>query len=73
MDEVMDENSFEATKKIHAEIIPRLRFLQGSFAAMAENKRYDDTTYDTSVYDGAVLALDDVIAAAEQLIDMLES
>jgi len=68
----MNEKNFEACKIIHTNLLPRLQFLRASFAAMAENERDDDEKDGTSLYDGAVIALDDTIDVASGLISMLE-
>lgn len=68
----MNEKTHEACKIIHANLLPRMQFLRESFAAMAEQERNDDGKDGTSLYDGAVIALDDMIGVASGLIDMLE-
>jgi len=68
----MNKNTMEACKIIHTNLLPRLQFLRESFAAMAENERDDDDKDGTSLHDGAVIALDDIIGIASDLISMLE-
>ena len=68
----MDKESLEACKIIHTNLLPRMRFLRESFAAIAETERNDDGKDGTSLYDGAVIALDDMIEVTSELIDMLE-
>jgi len=68
----MDDKNFEACNIIHTNLLPRMRFLRESFAAMAETERNDDEKGGTSLYDGAVIALDDMIEVTSELIDMLE-
>ena len=68
----MDEKKFEACQIIHTNLLPRMQFLRASFAAMAEAERDDDEKDGTSLYDGAVIALDDMIKVASGLMDMLE-
>ena len=68
----MSKKNFEACKIIHTNLLPRMQFLRASFAAMAETERDDDEKDGTSLYDGAVIALDDMIKVASGLMDMLE-
>jgi len=68
----MSEKSLEACEVIHTNLLPRMQFLRESFAAMAERERGDDDKDGTSLYDGAVIALDDMIGVTSELIDMLE-
>ena len=68
----MNKKNFEACKIIHTDLLPRMQFLRASFAAMAETERDDDAKDGTSLYDGAVIALDDMIKVASGLMDMLE-
>ena len=65
----MDNKNFEVCKLIHNNLLPRARFLRESFVALAEKELGEK---DTSNYDGAVLALDDIIAAASEVMDLLE-
>ena len=68
----MSKKNLEACTIIHTNLLPRMRFLRASFAAMAESQRDDDAKDGVSLYDGAVLALDDMIEVASGLIDTLE-
>ena len=68
----MNDKNFEACNIIHTNLLPRMRFLRESFAAIAETERNDDGKDGTSLYDGAVIALDDMIEVASGLMDMLE-
>ena len=68
----MNKKEESACVLIHNNIMPRLRFLRESFAAMAEREINDDNKDGTSLYDGAVIALDDIIAATDKVMDMLE-
>lgn len=68
----MNEKNMEACKIIHTNLLPRMRFLRESLAAMAESERDDDDHDGTSLYDGAVIALDDMIDVTSKLINMLE-
>ena len=68
----MSETNHEACKVIHTNLLPRMQFLWASFAAMAESERDDDEKDGTSLYDGAVIALDDMNEVTPQLMDMLE-
>ena len=68
----MSEKKLEACTIIHANLLPRMRFLRASFAAMAESEHGDDAKDGISLYDGAVIALDDMIEVASGLIDTLE-
>ena len=68
----MNSKNHEACKILHTNLLPRMRFLRQSFAAMAESEHADDGKDGSSSYDGAVLALDDMIAVTSELIDMLE-
>ena len=65
----MDDKSFEASKLIYNNLLPRLRFLRESFAAIVEKEIQE---HDTSIYEGAVLTLDDIITAATEVMDFLE-
>ena len=68
----MSKTTMDACKMIHVNLMPRLQFLWKSFAAMAEVERDDDEQDGTSLYDGAVIALDDIIGVASELTSMLE-
>ena len=68
----MNDKQHEACTIIHTNLLPRMRFLRASFAAMAEGERDDDAKDGTSLYDGAVIALDDMIGVTSGLLDMLE-
>ena len=68
----MDDKNFEACNIIHTNLLPRMRFLRESYAAMAETERNDDEKDGTSLYDGAVIALDDMMQITSGLMDMLE-
>jgi hypothetical protein len=72
MEMTMNDKNFEACNIIHTNLLPRMRFLRESFAAIAETERNDDGKDGTSLYDGAVIALDDMIEVASGLMDMLE-
>jgi hypothetical protein len=68
----MSKKEEAACTIIHNNIMPRLRFLRESFSAMAEREIEDDDKDGTSLYDGAVLALDDIIAATGNVMSILE-
>jgi len=68
----MDEKNLEAFEIIHTNLLPRMRFLRASFAAMAEKEHDDDEKDGTPLYDGAVIALDDMIGVTSELMGMLE-
>ena len=68
----MNDKNFEACKIIHTNLLPRMQFLRASFAAMAEGERDDDAKDGISLYDGAVIALDDMIGVTSGLLHMLE-
>ena len=68
----MNAKNQKACEIIHVNLMPRMRFLRASLAALAESERDDDDKDGTSLYDGAVIALDDMIDDASELISMLE-
>ena len=68
----MTDKNHDACKIIHTNLLPRMQFLRASFAAMAESERDDDEKDGTSLYDGVVIALDDMIDVTSGLMDMLE-
>ena len=68
----MADNTFEACKVINNELLPRAKFLRDSFCALAEKARMDGADVEAVPYDGAVLAMDDIIATADKVMDLLE-
>lgn len=68
----MSDNAYSACKVLHNNLLPRARFLRESFAALAEQERADESKDGTTLYDGAVIAMDDIIAAASEVMDLLE-
>ena len=69
----MSDKVFEACGQIHNDILPRLRFLRVSFAAMAEKERADEHGNGLATLDGAVFALDDIIKSVSEVMDTLET
>lgn len=67
----MRDKNHEACKIIHTNLLPRMQFMRASFAAMAENER-DDEKDGTSLYDGAAIALDDMIETVSQVMKLLD-
>jgi hypothetical protein len=66
----MTDKTIEACKTIHSELLPRARLLRESCAALAEQERMDGDGI--SLYDGFVLALDDIIAAALKAMEQMD-
>jgi|GEM_PF-6365214 len=67
----MQDDKHKAATIVHNNLLPRVRFLQQSFAAIAEQKRETDTA-NAAVYDGAAFVLEDIAAAALAALDALE-
>ena len=66
------DKKHEACKIIHTDLLPRARFARSAFAAMAEVERANGTGDGTSIFDGMVIAMDDIIASADSVMDLLE-
>jgi len=63
----MNNKNFDACKVIHTNLLPRMKFLRESFAALAETERDDEEKNGDSLYDGAVIALEDMIGFASKI------